>query len=158
WFAFPERGTWTVRAVFESKGTRQTSPPVTLSIHKPDPKDLEHGPMARLHHTPWSNYDTNAFCGDTFDLVKNWPNSRFAKHCHYWNGRYLQNKKEYDKAIASYRIVVSRFPDFALADAAEFGIIQCLLTQKKIAEAQKLNTALRKNLRERLAKQGIKLG
>src|SRR5262249_20582763 len=58
WFAFPERGTWTVRAVFESKGTRQTSPPVTLSIHKSDPKDLEHGPMARLHHTPWSNYDT----------------------------------------------------------------------------------------------------
>src|SRR5262249_55499640 len=151
WFAFPDKGTWSVQAVFESKGGKATSSPVTISIDKPEPKDPEHDPMARLHHTPWTNYDSNAFCGDTFDLVKRWPKSRFAKYCHYWNGRYLQNKKEYAKAIASYRTVVEKYPDFALADAAEFGIVQCLHAQGKMAEAQKLNTALRKKVSERLA-------
>jgi hypothetical protein len=158
WFAFPDKGTWSVQAVFESKGGKVTSPPVTISIDKPEPKDPEHDPMARLHHTPWTNYDTNAFCGDTFDLVKRWPKSRFAKYCHYWNGRYLQNKKEYAKAIASFRTVVEKYPDFALADAAEFGIVQCLHAQGKMAEAQKINTALRKKLSERAVKQGIKPG
>jgi hypothetical protein len=159
WFAFPENGgTWTVRAVFEAKGFKQTSAPLSITIRKPGPKDSEHGPMARLHHTPWSNYDTNAFCGDTFDLVQKWPKSRFAKYCHYWNGLFLQNKKEYDKAIASYRIVLAKYPDFVLADAAEFGLIQCLCAQKKLQEAAQLNTALRKKLSERSAKNETKPG
>jgi hypothetical protein len=159
WFAFPESGgTWTVRAVFEGKGSKQISAPLTVTISKPAPKDSEHGPMARLHHTPWSNYDTNAFCGDTFDLVQRWPKSRFARYCHYWNGRFLQNKKEYDKAIASYRTVIAKYPDFALADAAEFGIIQCLCAQKKIDEAQKRNAALQKKLSSRSAGKGTKPG
>ncbi len=158
WFAFPDKGTWTVQAVYEANGVKRTSSPLALTIDKPDPKDPEHEPMARLHHTPWTNYDINAFCGDTFDLVKRWPNSRFAKYCHYWNGRYLQNKKEWAKAIASYRTVVEKYPDFALADAAQFGIVQCLYAQKKMADARKLNTALRKKLSERSVKRGLKPG
>jgi hypothetical protein len=99
WFAFPENGgTWTVQAIFENKGAKLTSAPVTITLRKPGKTDAEHAPMARLHHIPWSNYDTNAFCGDTFDVVKQWPKNRFAKYCHYWNGRYLQNKKEFEKA------------------------------------------------------------
>src|SRR5262249_42688097 len=146
WFAFPDQGgPWTVRATFEAKGepVKLVSAPITVMLRKPLPKEAEYEPMARLHHMPWSNYDTNAFCGDTFDLVQKWPTSRFAPHCHYRNGRHLQLKKEYDKAIASYRTVVEKYPDFALAADAEYGIVECLVAQKKLSEAQKRNIALR---------------
>jgi hypothetical protein len=148
WFTFPDKGgPWTVRAVFEHQGTRLVSTPVSVSLRRPTKGDAEHDPVARIHHTPWSNYDTNAFCGDTFDLVKQWPQSRLARYCHYWNGRYSQNKKEYDKAIASYRTVVEKYPDFALADAAAFGIVECLCAQKKMPEARQSNAALAQKLR-----------
>jgi hypothetical protein len=150
WFTFPDKGgPWTVRAVFEHQGARLTSEPISVSIRRPAKGDAEHEPVARIHHTPWSNYDTNAFCGDTFDLVKRWPESRLARYCHYWNGRYSQNKKEYDKAIASYRTVIEKYPDFALADDAAFGIVECLCAQKKMQEARQSNTALGQKLRQR---------
>jgi hypothetical protein len=149
WFAFPDKGTWTVRAVLEQPGASLTSKPIRITIARPAKGDAEEGPVARIHHTPWSNYDTNAFCGDTFDLVQKWPTSRLARYCHYWNGRFNQNKKEFDKALASYRVVLEKYPDFVLADAAEYGIIQCLCAQGKLAEARERNAALRKKLDER---------
>lgn len=158
WFEFPEVGSWTVRAVVEHKGATLTSPTVKFVITKPGKDDPEQPAMARIHHTPWSNYDTDAFCGDTFDLVQKWPESRYAKYCHYWNGRYSQNKKEYEKAIASFRIVVDKYPDFALADDADYGIVECLCAQKKFQEAEKYNTALRQRLKERKARAGIGSG
>jgi hypothetical protein len=158
WFAFPETGTWSVKAVFEHKGTKLTSSPVTITLQRPAKEDPEYGPMTRIHHTPWSNYDTNAFCGDTFDVVKRWPKSRFAKYCHYWNGRFLQNKKEYEKAIASYRMAAGQGPDFAFAPAAEFGIVECLYAQKKFQEAKKANATLCKQLEKHAAKAGRKPG
>jgi len=159
WFTFPDQGgRWTVRAVFEHDGTTVVSGPISVTLSKPAKGDPEFDPMARLHHTPWSNYDTNAFCGDTFDLVQKWPTSRFAKYCHYWNGRYSQNKKEYEKAIASYRVVLDKYPDFVLADAAEYGLVECLLAQKKLPEAQKQAAALRQKLNDQEAKAGIKPG
>jgi hypothetical protein len=159
WFIFPDKGgSWTVRAVFEHNGTKLASEPITVALQKPAKGDPEFEPMSRLHHTPWSNYDTNAFCGDTFDLVQKWPASRFVKYCHYWNGRYSQNKKEYEKAIASYRVVVEKFPEFALADAAEYGIIECLVAQKKLPEAQKRTAALQQKVVDQAAKAGIKPG
>jgi hypothetical protein len=159
WFDFPDKGgTWTVRAVFEHDGSKVVSEPITVTLAKPAKGAPEFDPMARLHHTPWSNYDTNAFCGDTFDLVQKWPTSRFARYCHYWNGRYSQNKKEYDKAIASYRVVMDKYPDFVLADAAEYGIVECLLAQKKLPEAQKAAVALRQRLNDQAARAGIKPG
>lgn len=126
WFQFPEQGgTWTVRAVLEQGGNRIASAPITVAVHKPGAKEADFPAMARLHHMPWSNYDTNKFCGDTFDVVKNWPDSRFAKYCHYWNGRFLQNEKDYAKAIASFRAVTSGSPSFPLFDDAERGIAEC---------------------------------
>jgi hypothetical protein len=150
WFQFPANGgTWKVRAVYEFKGGTLTSAPLTVTVRKPDKKDAEFEPVARIHHTPWSNYDTNAFCGDTFDLVKRWPKSRLAKYCHYWNGRFLQHKKDYAKAIASYRLAAEKYPDFALAEDAAFGIVECLVAQKKLQEARKVNAALLRKLKDR---------
>ena len=148
WFQFPT-GSFTVRAVLEQKGTRTTSAPIRFTIRKVAKGDAEEQPVARIHHTPWCNYDTERFCGDTFDLVQSWPNSRLAKYCHYWNGRFSQNKKEYDKAIASFRTVVAKYPDFALADDAEYGIVECLVAQKKLREARELTEQLLKKCTER---------
>jgi lysophospholipase L1-like esterase len=158
WFLFPDKGgPWKVRAVFERKGSSTTlrSEPLSVTIRKPGKEDKEQQPVARIHHTPWSNYQTNAFCGDTFDLVKNWPSSRLARYCHYWNGQHSQHKKEYSKALASYRIV-EKDADFALADHAAYGAVECLVALKKFAEAQKANTALQKRVKERAAKAGHK--
>jgi hypothetical protein len=153
WFLFPEKGgTWKVQAVFEQKGSTLTSDTITVTVRKPDKKDGEADPVARIHHVPWSNYDTNAFCGDTFDLVQKWPKSRLAKYCHYWNGRYQQNKKEYAKAIASYRIAADKYPGFALAEDAAYGIVECLYAQKKLTEAKKAIVALRQHLNDQAVK------
>lgn len=125
WFEFPEDGTFTVRAVYEGAGARLSSGPVVLTIRTPKAGDADADAVARIHHVPWSNYETNAYCGDTFDVVKRWPDSRLARYCHYWNGRYSQHQKEYAKAIASYESVVAKYPGFALADDARRGIEEC---------------------------------
>jgi hypothetical protein len=125
WYQFPDHGQFTVRAVFMHAGTRYASEPVRLTIRKPEKGDAEFDAVARVHHIPWSNYDTNAFCGDTFDVVKRLPDSKLAKYCHYWNGRYSQNKGELDKAIASYETVLKQYPDFEFADAARRGLEEC---------------------------------
>jgi hypothetical protein len=157
WFLFPDKGgTWKVRAVFEHNGSTLRSEALTVTIRKPGKDDKEQQPVARIHHTPWSNYETNAFCGDTFDLVKRWPDSRLARYCHYWNGRHLQHKKEYAKAVESYQIVVEKYPDFALADHAAYGIVECLVAQKKFAEARTVNAKLRQRLDDRARKAGQK--
>jgi hypothetical protein len=131
WYQFPDKGEFTVRAVFMHGGTRYASEAVRLTIRKPEKGDAEFDAVARLHHMPWSNYDTNAFCGDTFDVVKRWPDSKLAKYCHYWNGRYSQNKGELDKAIASYETVLKQYPDFELADAARLGLAECKTAASK---------------------------
>ncbi len=131
WFQFPDNGQFTVRAVYENGGNRVVSEPITLRVHAPKKGDADFDSVARLHHMPWSNYETNAFCGDTFDVVKNWPDSQVARYCHYWNGRYSQNKKEYDKAIASYRIVIDKYPGFALAGDARRALAECEKAQQK---------------------------
>jgi hypothetical protein len=159
WFLFPEKGgTWKVQAVYEAKGITLTSESITVTVRRPAKKEAESEPVGRIHHVPWSNYDTNAFCGDTFDLVQKWPKSRLAKYCHYWNGRYLQNKKEYAKAIASYRTVTDKYPEFVLAEDAAYGIVECLVAQKKLAEARKVNAALRQKLTDRAVKAGLRSG
>jgi len=155
WFRFPA-GTFTVRAVLEQKGSKLTSAPVRFTIGKVAKGDREEQPVARIHHTPWCNYDTDKFCGDTFDLVQTWPNSRLAKYCHYWNGRYSQNKNEHDKAIASFRTVIEKYPEFALADDAEYGIVECLVAQKKLREARERASALQKKCAERAPAEGGK--
>jgi hypothetical protein len=125
WYQFPDEGEFTVRAVFRHAGTRYASDPVRLTIRKPEKGEAEFDAVARLHHIPWSNYDTDAFCGDTFDVVKRWPDSKLAKYCHYWNGRYSQNKGELEKAIASYETILKQYPDFEFADAARLGLEEC---------------------------------
>ena len=144
WYQFPGKGKFTVRAVLEQKGVKLASKPITFSIRNPGKDDVELPPVARIHHPPWCNYGTNKFCGDTFDLVNRWPDSRLAKYCHYWNGRFLQHNKEYEKAIKSYRTVVKQGPKFPLADDADFGIVECLTALGKSDEAQKHNAALLK--------------
>lgn len=125
WFEFPGAGTFTVRAVYDRAGDRLTSGPITVTLRTPEKGDAEFDAVARVHHVPWSNYETNAYCGDTFDVVKRWPDSQFARYCHYWNGRYSQNRKEYAKAIASYEELIARYPGFVLADDARRGIEEC---------------------------------
>src|SRR5262249_10283804 len=127
-----------------------------FTIRKVAKGDAEEQPVARIHHTPWCNYDTDRFCGDTFDLVGRWPDSRLAKYCHYWNGRFSQNKNEHDKAIASFRTVVEKYPDFVLADDAEYGIVECLVAQKKLREAREVSEKLHKKCTERARKTGGK--
>jgi hypothetical protein len=125
WHQFPAEGTFTVQAVLESKGSPpQSSAPLTIKLRRPAKDDSEWGPVDRLHHMPWSNYVTDAFCGDTFDVVKRWPDSKLAKYCHYWNGLHSQHKKEYDKAAASFQIVIDRYPDFILTPAARTGLAE----------------------------------
>jgi hypothetical protein len=147
WLQLPAEGTLTVRAVVEGRGVTLRSNPVTVVIRRPGKQDPEAGPVDRLHHIPWSNYVTDAFCGDTFDVVKRWPESRLAKYCHYWNGLHLQQKKEYDKAIASFRTVVTRYPQWVLADHANYGIAACLAAQGKLAEAEDHLKAMHLNLK-----------
>ena len=126
WYNFPAEGTFTVRALMQGSA----SAPVTFTIRRPDQKDAEWGPVDRLHHMPWSNYITDAFCGDTFDVAKRWPDSRLTKYCHYWNGLHHQNKKEYDKAVASFELAAKQ-RDFMLSSHAKKGIAECLAAQGK---------------------------
>jgi hypothetical protein len=151
WYQFPAEGTFKVQAIVGDGSAKVTSPAVTITIRRPGKQDAEWGPVDRLHHMPWSNYVTDCFCGDTFDVVKRWPESKLARHCHYYNGLYSQHKKEYDKALASFRIVTEKYPDFVLADAANYGIAECLMAQGKRAEAMDHVAALQKAIRQQAA-------
>src|SRR5262249_28156849 len=146
-------GSWTVKAVVENNGITFESAPLKVSIARPAKGAKEQSAVDRLHHLPWSNYTTNAFCGDCFDLVKQWPDSRLARYAHYWNGVFHQNKKEYDKAIASYR-TAAKYAGFVLADHADLGVIQCLVAQKNTAEAARQNEALSRRIEDRDGKSG----
>ena len=130
WYQFPAEGAFTVQASLESD-PKARSAPITFTIRRPGKEDPEWGPVDRLHHMPWSNYVTDAFCGDTFDVVKRWPESKLAKYCHYWNGLHNQHKKEYDKAIESFRIVAEKHQGFILADHAKRGIEECTVLKGK---------------------------
>jgi hypothetical protein len=151
WYQFPAEGTFKIQAIVNDGITKVTSQAVTITIRRPGKQDAEWGPVDRLHHVPWSNYVTDSFCGDTFDVVKRWPESKLAKYCHYYNGLFSQHKKEYDKAIASFKIVTESYPDFVFADAANYGIAECLMAQGKRAEALAHAAALQKAIRQRSA-------
>ena len=156
WYSFPQKGgSWTVTAVLTRDGREIASKPVRLSmapVAKGNPDFLA---MRRLHHPPWSNYEVNKFCGDTFDLAKRWPESRLAKYSHYWSARYSQNNKKYDEAIASYKTVVEKYPDFILVDHAGYGIVECLLAQKKSKEAKQALAKLLHRCKARAEKEGL---
>jgi hypothetical protein len=151
WYQFPAEGTFKIQAAVDDGSAKVTSQTVTITIRRPDKQDAEWGPVDRLHHIPWSNYVTDSFCGDTFDVVKRWPESKLAKYCHYYNGLFSQHKKEYDKAIASFKIVTEKHPAFVFADAANYGIAECLMAQGKRAEATAHVTALQKAISQRPA-------
>ena len=128
WFEFPADGTFAVRAVAVSGGKRFASAPLTIVIRKPTGDEVE--PVARIHHLPWTNYETEAYCGDTFDVVKRWPDSRIAAYCRYWNGRHSQKKKDYDNAVASYEDLITRHPDFPLVADARRALDECRQARK----------------------------
>jgi hypothetical protein len=155
WFEFPAEGTWTVQLVLEQDGNALRSDPLKVTILRPGKGDKEQAAVGRLHHLPWSNYTTNAFCGDTFDLVKQWPQSRLARYAHYWNGVYSQNKKEYAKALESFRTAATGYPGFALADHADYGIVECLSALGRLAEASSHREALLRRLQQREGKGGV---
>jgi hypothetical protein len=154
WYQFPPEGTFKVHAVVNDGGAKVTSQAVTISIRRPGKQDAEWGPVDRLHHVPWSNYATDCFCGDTFDVVKRWPESKLARYCHYYNGLFSQHKKEYDKALASFKMVTEKNPDFVFADSANYGIAECLTAQGKRAEAMAHLAALQKAISQRSASSG----
>jgi TolA-binding protein len=146
WYQFPAQGSWTVQAIVEHNAATSKSVPVQITIARPARGDKEQSPVDRLHHMPWSNYTTNAFCGDCFDLVKQWPQSHLARYAHYWNGVFHQNKKEYDKAFESFQTVATKYPDFVLANHARLGMIECLLAQQKQDEAKQMHRLLARRL------------
>lgn len=158
WYQFPASGKFTVRAVLQHKGVTLASKPIAFSIRQPAKDDPELPSVARIHHPPWCNYGTNKFCGDTFDLAARWPDSRLAKYCHYWNGRFLEHNKQYDKAMESYQTVIKKYPEFALADDADFGNVECLYAQGKLEEARKYNAELRDKYDKRAKESGLKHG
>src|SRR5262249_2435034 len=135
WYEFPAEGSWTVRLVAGENGKTVKSAPLKITLRRPAKDDKEHGPADRLPHPPWSTATTNAFCGDTFDLVKRWPESRLARYAHYYNGVYQQHKKEYAKALESFRAAAKHYPNFFLAEHADLGIVECLRALGKTAEA-----------------------
>jgi TolA-binding protein len=148
WYQFPAEGEFTVTAVIKNGDATVTSKPIVVTLRKPDKKDSEAGPVDRIHHVPWSNYVTDAFCGDTFDVVKRWPDSKLAKYCHYYNGLHHLHKKEYDKAVASLSVVVEKHPDLLLAADADHAIHECLLAQGKKEDAVRHLAALEKRLKK----------
>jgi TolA-binding protein len=111
------------------------------------------GPRAGGHHAPLGFRDRlHPQAGQGRCRVRadeRWPSSRFARYCHYWNGRHLQHKKDVAKALESYRTVVEKYPDFALADHAAYGVAECLAAQGKYAEAAAQTAALRRRLAAR---------
>jgi hypothetical protein len=149
WYEFPAEGTFKIQAVVNDGSGKVVSSAVTIKIRRPGKEDAEWGPVDRLHHMPWSNYVTDCFCGNTFDVVKRWPESKLAKYCHYYNGLYSQHKKEYDKALASFKIVTETYPNFAFGDAANYGVAECLMAQGKQSEAMQHLGVLQKALRQR---------
>jgi hypothetical protein len=138
WYQFPAEGTFTVRAVVKQGDTTLTSEPVTLTLRRPDKKDKEWGPVDRLHHLPWSNYCVNAFCGDTFDVVKRWPDSKLAPYCHFHNGMHSMQKKEYKQAVASFRTLLEKHPTCLLVPNANRALLQCYVAEGKWVEANEL--------------------
>jgi TolA-binding protein len=148
WYEFPAQGEFTVTAVLKRGDKSVRSKAITLSLRKPDKKDAEAGPVDRIHHVPWSNYVTDAFCGDTFDVVKRWPDSKMAKYCHYYNGLHHLHKKEYDKAAASLRIVVEKHADLLLAADADHAIVRCLTAQGDKDGAAKHQAAMQERLKK----------
>jgi TolA-binding protein len=148
WYQFPAEGEFTLTAVIKDGDKAVKSKPVVVTLRKPDKKDSEAGPVDRIHHVPWSNYVTDAFCGDTFDVVKRWPDSKMAKYCHYYNGLHHRHKKEYDKAVASLSIVVEKYPDFVLAADADHAIHECLVALGKKEEAAKHLDAMQQRLKK----------
>jgi hypothetical protein len=149
WYDFPEEGTFKIRAFLETAQVQLASNEIEITIRRPDKKGPEWGPVDRLHHLPWSNYITDAFCGDTFDLVKQWPKSRLARYAHYYNGLHSQHKQEYGKAVASFNTVVEQHPDFELAPAADFAIAECMAAQKQWQQAIRHLDAFQKRWRDR---------
>jgi hypothetical protein len=148
WFEFPAEGSWTVLTVVEQNGKVLKSAPLKVAIRRPGKGDKEQNPVNRLHHLPWSNYTTNAFCGDCFDLVKQWSDSRLARYAHYWNGIHSQNKKEYDKALASFR-KAAEYPNFILANHARYGAGECLRALGRNREAAETAEELLASLEQR---------
>jgi hypothetical protein len=141
WYAFPAEGSFTIRASLEAGGENGTaaltSATVSIVLRRPAKEDSERTAVERLHHLPWSNYCTDKFCGDTFDVVKQWPKSRLVPYCHYYNGVFSQHHKEYEQAAASYRTLLKEHPASLLADHAAVGLAESLLAVNKKDEAVK---------------------
>lgn len=137
WYAFPAEGSFTIRASFENGATAVTSATVSIVLRRPAKEDSERTAVERLHHLPWSNYCSDKFCGDTFDVVKQWPKSRLVPYCHYYNGVFNQHHKEYEQAAASYRALLKEHPTSLLADHAAVGLAESLLAVNKKDEAIK---------------------
>jgi TolA-binding protein len=148
WYQFPAEGEFTITATLKEGDVTVSSKPAVVKLSKPDKKDAEHGPVDRIHHVPWSNYVTDAFCGDTFDVVKRWPDSKLTRYCHYYSGMHHLHKKEYDKALASLRTVVEKYPDFLLAADADHAIVKCLAAQGDKDGLAKHEAAMRERLKK----------
>ncbi len=129
-------GSLQLRAELAYEGKVIKSDIVSLQISRP-PEGDEREAFQRLHHFPWANYYTSKYCGDTFDLVARWPESRYVKYCHYYSGCYLQNAGEWSQAIDEFKALL-RFPAFALSPEAlyQLGVCYLKLGQQEAAREQ----------------------
>ncbi len=132
--------TYTLKAVLKTPEGSIESKAITYTVHAAD-SSLEEEAFGRLHHFPWANYVSNKYCGDTFDLVHRWPESRLAKYCDYYSGRFLLEQRDYNGALEKFENVITQNEPFALTSDTEVQIAVCLMN---IGEKDKAKKQLEK--------------
>lgn len=70
------------------------------------------------------------------EVMKDFPNPKYAPRVAYLLGQFAQELGEWDEAIESYRSLIRRFPESTLAPDSQYKLAQCL------EEANRLDDAL----------------
>jgi tol-pal system protein YbgF len=70
------------------------------------------------------------------DLLKRWPQGRYADNAWYWLGESHYAKKNLDSAADSFRTLLTQFPDSAKAPDALFKVGVCQYDKKQRNEAR----------------------
>lgn len=70
------------------------------------------------------------------DLVKRWPQGRYADNAWYWLGESYYAKKDYDAALEAFGALLKQFPTSAKAPDALFKTGLCQLEKKQKNDAR----------------------
>lgn len=134
WYTEEYAGDIEITVNAEIDGDNLVSEPISVTVEEPAADD-DIDALDRLHHFPWINYLPDRYCGDTFDLVDEWPESAFAPYSHFYSGRHLQFEGKLDAAIGSFETVLE-CPSFALTPEAAYHIAESYRELGQHAEAE----------------------